>query len=72
MVSPIVERMAAKYPGRLKVVKVNVDDSPSVARRYDAMSIPTLLLVEKGEVVNRLVGAVPEAQLDAFVRGAVQ
>ena len=72
MVSPIVERMAATYPGRLKVVKVNVDDCPSVARRYDAMSIPTLLLVEKGEVVNRLVGAVPEAQLDAFVRGAVQ
>ena len=61
-----------QVPGRLKVVKVNVDDCPSVARRYDAMSIPTLLLVEKGEVVNRLVGAVPEAQLDAFVLGAVK
>ena len=71
MVSPIVERMAEKYPGRLKVAKVNVDDSPSVARQYDAMSIPTLLLIKDGQVVDRLVGAVPEPQLDAFVQRAL-
>ena len=68
MVSPAVERMAAKYPGRLKVAKVNVDNSPQVSQQYDAMSIPTLLLIRDGAVVDRLVGAVPEAQLDAFVQ----
>ncbi len=71
MVSPAVERMAAKYPGRLKVTKVNVDNSPGVARKYDAMSIPTLLLIRDGTVVDRLVGAVPEPQLEAFVRRAL-
>ena len=68
MVSPIVERMATKYAGRLKVAKVNVDDCPAVARRYEALSIPTLLMIDKGAVVERQVGALPEAQLDAFVR----
>jgi thioredoxin 1 len=52
----------------LKVTKVNVDDSPGVARKYDAMSIPTLLLIRDGVVMDRLVGAVPEAQLEAFVQ----
>jgi thioredoxin 1 len=68
MVSPVVEGIATKYPGRLKVAKVNVDDNPKVARDYQAMSIPMLLLVVNGEVVDSMVGAVPEAKLDAFVR----
>jgi thioredoxin-like negative regulator of GroEL len=72
MVSPTVEKMASVYAGRLKVTKVNVDESPAVARRYNATSIPTLLLVKGGEVVDKLVGAVPEAQLDAFARKVVQ
>ena len=67
MVSPAVERMAAKHPGRLKVVKVNVDESPGVAAQYNAMSIPTLLLLKDGAVVDRLVGAVPEPQLAQWV-----
>ena len=71
MVSPIVERMAAQYAGRLKVTKVNVDESPAVARDYDAMSIPTLLLVKGGKVVDRMVGAVPETQLTQFVSRSV-
>lgn len=71
MVSPAVERMAAKYPGRLKVTKVNVDISPAVAARYDAMSIPTLLMIKNGKVVDRVVGAVPEPQLDSWVRRSI-
>lgn len=68
MVSPAVERMAAKYPGRLKVTKVNVDIAQATAQRYNAMSIPTLLMIKDGKEVDRLVGAVPESQLDAWVR----
>jgi thioredoxin 2 len=71
MVSPAVERMAAKYPGQLKVTKVNVDDSPLTAARFQAMSIPTLLIMKDGEVADRQVGAVPEPQLDAWVRRSI-
>jgi len=67
MVSPAVERMASTHPGRLKVTKVNVDESPRTAQRYNAMSIPTLLLVKNGQVVDRQVGALPEPQLAAWV-----
>lgn len=68
MVSPAVERMAAKYPGRLKVTKVNVDESPRTASRFQAMSIPTLLLIKDGRVADRQVGAIPEPALDAWGR----
>lgn len=67
MVSPAVERIALTHSGRLKVTKVNVDDSPRTAQRFDAMSIPTLLMVKDGRVVDRQIGAVPEPQLAAWV-----
>lgn len=60
MVAPVLERLAARYAGRLKVVKVNVDDNPQIARTYDASSIPTLVMLKDGAVVGRVVGAQPE------------
>lgn len=62
-VSPVVERLAADFAGRLKVVKVNVDTAPLIAQRYGARSIPTLLLLRDGVEVDRKVGAQPEAVL---------
>ncbi|MDD7967976.1 thioredoxin [Actinomycetospora lemnae] len=67
MVAPVVERAAREYAGRLKVVKVDVDRSPSVAARYDARSIPMLLLLRDGRVVARQVGAVPADRLLAWI-----
>jgi thioredoxin 2 len=67
MVAPIVDRAAREYAGRLKVVKVDVDRAPSVAARYDARSIPTLLLLRSGRVVGRQVGAPPGDRLLAWV-----
>ena len=49
--------------GRLQIAKLNVDDNPNIARRYDVMSIPTLLVFADGEVKKRLVGAKGKAQL---------
>jgi thioredoxin 2 len=60
MVAPIVERMSTDLAGRLKVVKVNVDESPLVAQRYGARSIPMLLYLRRGEVVDTVIGAQPE------------
>lgn len=70
-VSPAVERVGRKYAGRLKVTKVNVDIAQQVAARYNATSIPTLLVLRNGQVVDRLVGAVPQHQLDSWVRTAL-
>lgn len=67
MVAPVLERLAGRYAGRLKVVKVNVDDNPMVARQYDASSIPTLVMLKDGQVVGRVVGAQPEPVLAAQV-----
>ena len=60
MVAPVLERLALRYAGRVKVVKVNVDDNPQSAARFDARSIPTLAMVRRGETLARIVGAQPE------------
>ncbi len=63
MVAPVLERLARRYAGRVKVVKVNVDDNPRAAARFDAQSIPTLAMVRNGVTVGRIVGAQPEPVL---------
>ena len=63
VVGPILEQLAAEYAGRIKVVKVNVDDNPATAQRFQAYSIPTLVVLRDGRVVDRFVGAMPKQQL---------
>ncbi len=72
MVSPTVQQMATQFAGRLKVVKVNVDEAPATARRYEAMSIPTLLVLKGGKTVERIVGALPAPQLRTKVSAALE
>ncbi|MER3500825.1 MAG: hypothetical protein IMHGJWDQ_001303 [Candidatus Fervidibacter sp.] len=60
MVAPIVERIAERYAGRLKVAKLDVDENQELAIRYQVMAVPTLLLFKNGQVVDRIVGAVGE------------
>lgn len=67
MVAPILERLAADLAGRLKVVKVDVDAAPAIARRYDVRSIPTLLYVRDGAVVDTVIGAQSEHVLRSVV-----
>jgi thioredoxin 2 len=71
MVAPILERLASSHAGALKVVKINVDHSPAAAQRFGAQSIPTLVLLKDGQIVERIVGAQPEPVLDAAVRSAL-
>jgi thioredoxin 1 len=63
MIAPILEEIAAEQGGKITIAKLNVDDSLDIARRYEVMSIPTLLLFKDGEPKARLVGAKPKAQL---------
>jgi thioredoxin 2 len=60
MVAPVLEDLAAEHAGRLKVVKVNVDEEPALGRRFDARSIPLLVVMRDGREVDRIVGAVPK------------
>ena len=63
MIAPVLEDIAKEHAGKIQIAKLNVDDNPNIARRYDVMSIPTLLLFTDGEVTKRLVGAKGKAQL---------
>jgi thioredoxin 1 len=63
MIAPVLEDIAKENAGRVQIAKLNVDENPNVARRYDVMSIPTLLVFADGEVKKRLVGAKGKAQL---------
>lgn len=62
MVGPVMEEIAAEHPN-IKVGKINVDEQPELARQFRVMSIPTLVVMKNGEVVNRSVGAKPKDQI---------
>lgn len=63
MVAPIVDEIAEQYDGKLKVVKLNVDENSETASQYGIRSIPTLLVFKGGQKVDSVVGAVPKATL---------
>jgi thioredoxin 2 len=67
MVSPAVEGVGRDHAGRLKVVKLNVDEAPQVSERFEIRGIPLLVLFRDGAEVDRLVGAVPPAALRQWV-----
>ena len=66
-VSPLVEETGREHAGRLKVVKLNVDEAPAISGRFQVRGIPLLVMIRNGSEVGRLVGAVPRAQLTDFV-----
>jgi thioredoxin 2 len=63
VIAPIIEELAAEMAGRVRVAKLNVDDNPATAARFGLRSIPTLLLIDGGREVDRIVGAVPKAEI---------
>jgi thioredoxin 1 len=63
MVAPVLEEIAAEHADRLTIAKVNIDENPEIARRYQIMSIPTMSVFQSGEVVKSIVGAKPKAAL---------
>ena len=65
MIGPLVTEMAQEYDGRAVIGKVNVDNNPAVAIKYGIRSIPTILFLKNGEVVDRIVGSVPKSSIEA-------
>jgi len=66
--APVIEQIAKEYKGKLKVCKLNVDDAPKTASSYGIMSIPTLAIFKNGEVVDRIVGALPKAEIETAIK----
>jgi thioredoxin 1 len=72
MVAPFVEQLAVEYEGKAIVGKVDVDNNPQVAMQFGIMSIPTLLIINNGKVVDKQIGAVPKSVLAGKLEQALQ
>ena len=71
MVSPALERLARDLAGRIKLVKVNIDEAPQLAQRFDVHAVPALLILRKGEVAAKQAGALPLPALRTWVEHAL-
>lgn len=72
VIAPVLEELAQEMAGQVAIGKVNVDENPSVGQRFQIQGIPTLLLAKDGRIVDRVVGAVPKAQLEARLQQLTQ
>ena len=62
--APVLEQLASEYKGRLKIAKLNTDDNPKIAMKYNIQSIPTMLLFNNGKKVDTIVGALPKQEIE--------
>ena len=70
MIAPALEEIAGSMNGKVKIVKLNVDENPAPAAKYGIMSIPTLMLFKNGELASRQVGAAPKQKLEAWINSS--
>jgi thioredoxin 1 len=71
MIGPALEEISGSLDGKVKIVKLNVDENPHTASKYGVMSIPTLMLFKNGEMASRQVGAAPKQKLEQWITGAM-
>jgi thioredoxin 1 len=70
-IAPVLDALVSESGGRVTLAKVNVDEEPMLAASHEIRSIPTILLVKDGRIVDRVVGGVPRATLDAKIQKAL-
>ena len=68
MLTPTIEALATEYQGKVKVCKLNVDEANDIAAKYQVMSIPTIIVFNKGKIVKQIVGVVPKEKLEEAVK----
>jgi thioredoxin 1 len=71
MIAPVLEEIAEEHADKITIAKVNIDENPEIARRYQIMSIPTMSVFNSGEVVKSIVGAKPKAALLRDLEGYI-
>lgn len=72
MIAPVLDQLAAESQGRYRIAKLNVDENPQVASRYQIASIPTMLIFKDGRIVDRLIGVQPKQAIEERLRVAVR
>jgi len=70
--APLLEELAAKYGGGIKIAKLNVDENPLTAQQYNVRNIPTMLLFSKGRLVNTLVGLLPKEEIERHLLSVME
>jgi thioredoxin 1 len=71
MIAPVLEEIAGALGEKVKIVKLNVDESPATAQKYGIMSIPTLMIFKDGTMASRQVGAAPRQKLEQWITASV-
>jgi thioredoxin 1 len=71
VIAPMLEEVATELQGKLKIVKLNVDENPQTASKYGIMSIPTLMIFKNGQMASRQIGAVPKPKIVSWIQGAI-
>ena len=70
-IAPLVDQLAGEYVGRVKVTKLDIDESPGTAQQFRIRGVPTLLMIKDGKVVGQQVGAVPKAKIQGLIDSAL-
>ena len=71
MIAPALEEIAGTLNGKVKIVKLNVDENPQTAAKYGIQSIPTLMIFKNGQMASRQIGAAPKQKLEQWITTAV-
>jgi thioredoxin 1 len=71
MIAPALEEISGSMAGKVKIVKLNVDENPATAAKYGIQSIPTLMLFKNGQLASRQIGAAPKQKLEQWISGSV-
>ena len=70
MIAPALEEIAGSLDGKVKIVKLNVDENPKTAAKYGIQSIPTLMIFKNGQMASRQIGALPKQKLEDWIKAA--
>ena len=72
ILSPILDKLAPIFDGKVKFVKINTDENANIPRQYDILGIPTVIIFDKGSVVDKQVGVLPPDQLKKFIESSLE
>ena len=72
MISPIIEQLAEQYSGKIVFGKVNVDENIPISQRFGIQSIPTLMILKKGQVIDVMIGALPKGQIENRIKQYIE
>ncbi len=71
MMTPVMEEISENFKGKLKVGKVNIEDSPEIAEKFGVSSIPNLIMFKDGRIVEQIIGAMPQEEIENVIRGYI-